>query len=392
MWGSSRAIILGIVLLGLTVVLAACGGGEDTVVLKGTDTDPSPSEVSLFEGLLGTIPDTPDTRKSVMINDYAAVREIFGVQLPGPDAGQPDIQEYLTGLLGPANIAQGPFITGLNREAMENPRREYLAFDGRNMDQSAEAGIVPNILEVAWGRFDPAATAEALASCSECPPPDMESHNGVPFYSWGGDHQGSLDGRDGPPAFDQLGRGGRIAVSSEYVYRTVETPGMKALIDSRAGDGQSLADVEEFRLLAQAMSGLGAYAAFFSDQTHKVSTNPGDTPVMAPDFRETLIDEIGNSSLLLPYLAFATGVGRDGAGRYWALALVHSDAESAEENGRRLEKRIAENPGLQSWMDGLEEYTYQVEGRVLSAMIRGDGPAARWKSISVVITPLIPHE
>ena len=392
-WTPSRAISWGIVLLALTAVLAACGSGDDADSPAGADAPVS--EVSIFEALLGVIPDTPDTRKSVMINDYAAVREIFGVPLPGPEAGEEALGEYIIGILGPENMShltQGPFITGMSGRAMGNSRREYLAFDARNVDQSVEAGIVPSKLEVAWGRFDPAATAEALASCPECPPPDMESHNGVPFYSWGGDHQGSLYGRDGPPAFDRLGRGGRIAVSSEYVYRTVETPGMKGLIDSGSGDGRSLADVEEFRLLAQAMSGLGAYAAFFTDQTHKVSTDPADTPVMAPDFQEKLIGEIGKSSLLLPYLAFATGVGRDGAGRYWAMALVHGDAESAEENGRRLEKRISENPELQAWLDGLEEYTHQVEGRVLSAMIRGDGPAARWKSLSLTITPLIPHE
>ncbi|MDA1129233.1 MAG: hypothetical protein O2913_11130 [Chloroflexi bacterium] len=205
---------------------------------------------------------------------------------------------------------------------------------------------------------------------------------------------GEIRGRNKPPAFDHLGRGGRIAVSSDYVYRTIETPGMKALIDSRAGDVPSLADVDEFRLLGQAMSKLGAYAAFFSDQTHKVRSVPDDTPTMAtsPDIREKLIAEIGNSSLLLPYLAFSTGVGRDDTGEYLALALVHSDAEAADENARRLEKRVRENADLQLWFDGMEEYTSSVEGRVLSVMIRGDGPASTWKSIAFAILPLIPHE
>ena len=392
------AAISGVILVALTA-LAACGGGENVGFPAGSETTPAEVsiEVSLFEKLLGVIPDTPNTRKSVMINDYAAVRAVFGIPLPGPEAGEPAIQEYIIGILGPATMAhltQGPFITGISGEAMGNPRREYLAFDSRNVDQSVEAGIGPFILEVAWGRFDPDATGRALASCSECPPPDIVTHNDVSFYSWGGDGQGSLRERHGPPAFDHLGRGGRISVSSEYVYRTVETPGMKALIDSRAGDGQSLADVEEFRLLGRAMSSLGAYAAFFSNQTHKVTTVPDDRSIIvtAPDLHQKLIAEIGDSSLLLPYLAFSTGVGRDGTGRYMALALVHGDAESAEENGRRLEKRVRGNPELKAWMDGLEEYTSRVEGRVLSVMLRGDGPASKWKSLSLTITPLIPHE
>lgn len=400
-WASSRAIFWGIVLLALTSVLAACGPSENAASPGGgSATETSPSEVLIFEGLLGTIPDTPDTRKSVTINDYAAVREILGIPPTAPDARWPGLLEYAIQSVGQSfdgikiHLGTGPFISGMDDKAMVNTKRKYLAFDVRNIDQSVEAGMHPSILEVVRGRFDPDATAQTLASCSECPPPDIENYNDVPFYSWGEDFAGNLRRRNTPPAFDHLGRGGRIAVSSEYVYRTVETPGMKALIDARAGDGKLLADVEEFRLLAQAMSGLGAYGAFFSNQTHKVSTVVDNTSNIAtvPDLQEKLIEEIGKSTLLLPYLAFSTGVGRDGAGSYMALALVHSDAESADENGRRLERRIAENPELQPWIEGLEEYTYRVKGRVLSAMLRGDGPASIWKSLIFRITPLIPHE
>ena len=37
-----------------------------------------------------------------------------------------------------------------------------------------------------------------------------------------------------------------------------------------------------------------------------------------------------------PYLAFATGVGKDKEGPYMALALVHEDSGSASENVDRL--------------------------------------------------------
>lgn len=264
-----------------------------------------------------------------------------------------------------------------------------------------EAGVVPFILEVAWGRFDPGATAQALASCTECPPPDIDNYNDVSFYAWGEDGQGSLRERRGPPAFDHLGRGGRIAVSSDYVFRTVETPGMKALIDSRNGEGQTLADVEDFRLLVQTMSSPGAYTAFFSNQTYKISIEEasGDRPPLAwsPEVHEKLKEEIGKSTLLLPYLAFATGAGVDDAGPYMALALVHSDEETAEENGRRLRKRISESsdyPELQVWKDSLEESTFRVEGRVLSVIMRGDGPTYSWRLLAFLWTPppLIPHE
>ena len=54
-----------------------------------------------------------------------------------------------------------------------------------------------------------------------------------------------------PPAFDRLGRGGRIMVQREYVYRTLMTESMEGLIDARLGERPTLRDVEEFRLLAE---------------------------------------------------------------------------------------------------------------------------------------------
>ena len=417
MWDFGRTTIAGIGFLALISVLAACGGGEVTVAPASatTATPPTaipptatpPAELSFFGNLLAGIPDTPDTRQSVMINDYAAVRELLGLSPAGPDEEYPVLIQYAIDSVvrdgqepDPTKIkvytAEAPFITGMSRDVFDHPRREFLAFDGRNVDQSVEAGVIPSILEVAFGRFDPAATAQALDACSKCPPPDIVTHNGVSFYSWGGDHQGNLRGRNGPPAFDHLGRGGRIAVASEYVYRTVETPGMKALIDARAGDGRSLADADEFRLLGQAMSSLDTYAAFFTDRTQKVGAEPDANSTftfgVVPDFQENLIAEIGGSSLLLPYLAFSTGPGHDDTGPYLALALVHSDAETAAENKRRLERRLSDNADLQAWMGGLEESMISVKGRVLSAKIRGDGPASRWKALVFTITPLIPHE
>ena len=393
----SRATFSGIVLSILLTLMAACGGVEDTAVPATNQTAIAPKEVSIFEAMLGTIPDTSDTRRSVMINDYAAVRGIFAVPLPGPEADQTVLREYFAGIRGLARLADGPFITGLNREAMDNPRREYLAFDGRNVDQSAEAGVVPELLEIAWGRFDPSATASALASCSVCPPPEIVTHNDVSFYSWGEDNRGQLTGRDGPPAFDQLGRGGRIAVTSEYVYRTVETPGMKALIDSRAGDGPSLADAEEYRLLAQAMSEMGVYAAFFSDQTHQVSLTGDDTSAFSSltGVLDKLKGEIGKSTLLVPYQTFAVGIANAHTGPYMALALVHADPASAGENSDRLRLRLVDEenyPELQDWRDLSEGYEMVLDGRVITLRVRGDGVASAWMGLVFGVIPLIPHE
>ena len=103
MQASGRTILLGIVLVALISVLTACGSADD---------GPS-SDVSLFEQLLGAIPDTPDTRKSVTINNYAAARQIFGVPLPGPEADQSALEEYLLGFFNSSYMPLGPFIAGM---------------------------------------------------------------------------------------------------------------------------------------------------------------------------------------------------------------------------------------------------------------------------------------
>ena len=94
-----------------------------------------------------------------------------------------------------------------------------------------------------------------------------------------------------------------------------------------------------------AMSGLGAYTAFFTDQTQKVSLAPDETSIFFPSppgVVDKLKEEIGKSTLLLPYQAFAAGAGRDDTGPYMALALVHADASSADENVRRIRLRFAD--------------------------------------------------
>ena len=52
-----------------------------------------------------------------------------------------------------------------------------------------------------------------------------------------------------------------------YVFRAVWTDGVRDMIDASQSKRPSLADREEFRLLAKGMSELGAYAMFFTDQT-----------------------------------------------------------------------------------------------------------------------------
>ena len=348
-----------------------------------------------YEELLSLVPNTPETRSWVLMTDYALIRELFDVDLPGPEVDEDQLKEFLIALSEATDNAmpQGPFISGF-KSIFETVSRDYLGFDVRNVDQSVEAGQPPGVLEAVRGRFDPEGTDRALRECAECPPPDRTSHLGVAFYSWGEDYHVDLRRILEPPAFDRLGRGGRIAVQEGYVFRTLATDDMKALIEASLGRWRSLGDLEELRLLARAMASLGAYSTLLTDLTQRLE----EAATMGLD--DEALRSLRESPSLRPYLAFATGVGQDAGGAYMALALVHVDAASAEQNVGLLRRRIEEATSLRfpgtPWAEIFDADSLEVssDGRVLVAKLRRTGGrmGTSWLQFVMARDPLLLHE
>ena len=364
------------------------------------------AEASVYEELLALIPDTPDTRSWVILADYVLLHKALGIVRPGPGGNQESLEIYFESFittLAEARLHWGdaPFISGYNREAIQilgTGMSEYLAFDARNVDQSAVAGMPPGQLGVMLGDFDPTATDAALENCAasvpDCEPPLRQSHEGTNLYSWG------EEGQDftrilAPPAYDRLGRGGRIAVQDSHVFYTVETPGMEGLIEASLGRRASLLDVPSFRLLAEAMAQLGAYASFLSDQT--LSMEDAITEILSNvsrEERERIRAQLAATPALRRYLAFATGGGIDEDGPYMALALVHSDAETAEENVTLLLRRINEADSFytrQPWAQMVDKTKVRTEGLVLFAKLHGR-IARAWLEIVFRRDSLLFHE
>ena len=156
-------VIIGFLAL-LTVVSGACGGsGEEPISNDASIETPIANEVSIYEELLGLIPDTPENRFGLYISDYALARQVFDVFLPGPEADEALLLEYVRdlGITGESERAKatgvfaGPFISGLSEYyAKTLGMAKYLGFDNRNVDQSIFTGRLGSP-EVARGRFDP---------------------------------------------------------------------------------------------------------------------------------------------------------------------------------------------------------------------------------------------
>jgi hypothetical protein len=185
------------------------------------------------------------------------------------------------------------------------------------------------------------------------------------------------------PFYDQFGAGGRLAVSKQVIMRTRVTERLHAMVDAGPG-GTSLADNEDYRLVAEALQDLDAVQAAILEQKGW-ALSPSDGSIFTEPLQQ------GGGPFLRPYSVFATGsayVDRDEAQAI--LVLVHEDKTDAEENARLLPERISPasealvalvearpdgsrpDPDPPDWSEHITELDVDVHGRVLLATVRGD--------------------
>ena len=356
-------------------VFAGCASQGDTAIPGFTYLD-----------LLATIPDQRETRGMVWIDDYSLVREIFDVpSLPVWGDGD-DALDALYKWETPFTYeldANAPPVISFGNTSFFGPFRDresgisliersrHLGFDVRNMGQSIVAGLPTVMMDVSSGSFAPGSTANALDSCGECPRFSRDEYRSVSYYSWSEGQDGDMGLAFILPVFDRLGRGGHLAVTDRFVLRTLKDSDMKLLIDTFEGERRSLADLEEFQLLADGMAQLRSYSMLLSDMTFSLDGGYGESLTRATGRLEKWVEP----GPLQPYAAYGVGAGRDGEGPYMALALVHDNSSQAEDNVSLLRARIDESTSVfyeTPWADKVEESEIMSEGRLLLAKLRGN--------------------
>ncbi|MCJ7782074.1 MAG: hypothetical protein MUQ27_14750, partial [Acidimicrobiia bacterium] len=82
-----RTMILMVV---FALATSACGGGDDA-----GDTGATVATGDGMVGLLATLPDTADNRHQIILNDFAAIGEILGIDSPGRNATPDELIEYV---------------------------------------------------------------------------------------------------------------------------------------------------------------------------------------------------------------------------------------------------------------------------------------------------------
>jgi hypothetical protein len=324
---------------------------------------PAP-KVSVFEELLGLIPDTEETRHEVVINDFERLRRQRNITAPANPGDQAQKETYIGELARPPFSFLSPtFISGLDQYARRFAFLEqYLGY--RRVDQDISAGLPPGRFEAVRGQFDPADAERVISSCGDCPEPQRGQSQGVPYYSWGEDFQTDLRNRLAPPAFDSLGRGGRVAVTDQYVFRTVWTEGIEAMIGAWKG-APSLRNDEGFRLAAQGIERLDMHSVYLTDRTQSRDAveGTGDPPSGPP------------APVLEPYTVLGVGSGYDSPDAvFTAIVLVHDTEEAAARNAQLLPQRIRAAYSVaakEPWLNRFPNIEVKATGRVVEAKFQG---------------------
>jgi hypothetical protein len=175
------------------------------------------------------------------------------------------------------------------------------------------------------------------------------------------------------------------------------------MIDSYENNIDSLADNEDYRLLAGGLEKLDTVTAFFSSEPQSAANfkeiHKQQLEEMEPETREILLAELENSVKLKPYQALATGAGKDEKGYYLTVALANADEETARQNVKLFEQRLNQSRrvwgprprnGGEPWSDFIESMSIESRGRLTLAKVYG--PIVEYWDRFDISSPWGPYE
>ena len=359
---------------------ASCGLSDSSDSAASLTSDTSAS--ATFSALLGHMPDISET-ENVYVIDFARVRELYHIALPETDDAIRQYEWALTGGKIPGvDEARMAWVSGIHYPHESSSQvGNYLAFDARNADSSivAAAENQPMAFEAIRGRYDPDATRQALARCSdECLPFTLGVHEGVELYIWGEDYSsGSLRSRGKPPLFDHAGRNvARIAVTKSHVYRTLATQNMKDMLEALSGSGRSLADDRDMELAATALDDLGVYAGSIRRNVERFSIRRHCSDMSEAECVQNSENKLGG--LLDAYEILGAGFGKDEDGPFIGATLIYADEDAAKSNVAVFKGVLESGESLHvenvAWRESFTRTYVKSEGRAVIARLSVSNP------------------
>jgi hypothetical protein len=350
---------IALILLLATTVLVPTGCAPES-----EETEITPSESNRWLELLRVLPDNENTLKAAYLQDYAYLLKKMEQysQIPA---------EYAIGHALPLIGA---------RYYDEEEWKQTLGFVAADVEQTVYAGTPPiHYYEAVRGRFNRDDVDNAARTGPGKEMLEVVTYQGHEFYSWGVDFDINLAMRSN---VRPLGRGHRLACIGDFAFWILWTDGVKEMIDSYEDNIDSLADNEDYWLLAGGLEELDTVTAFFSAESHSLSHfnevfSQEKIELLSPEIRERFVTERDRDIRLKPYQALATGAGKDGEGYYLAIALANPDDATARDNAKLLEQRINEARMVwgpqagQKWADLIESAIFESNGRLTLAKFYG---------------------
>ena len=393
---------LGITLiLSVALLLPVAGCVRET-----KETKPDVSELNRWLELLNVIPERNETFRDVQIDTTSGVYIQDMAYLEEKHTEFPDAEPYAVSrlsIIGRSGLFSHYFDMTDSEADIEGEYRETIGFTFDDVDQMVSSGTQPYIYEVYRGWFDKAEIDTAVKTGTRSEDLEVIQYGGMEYYRWGEDNAANLSART---HVRPLGRGHRLVLPGNFAFWTVWDEGIETMIDCYNDTTGSLADIDEFKLMAEGLIILDAFSGYMTtdtnsyDEVKEYLRREGVPEREGHDERFDLyLEEV---SLLKPYNALATGAGLDGDGYYLAIVLVNPDSRTAEKNASLLEERIGHTMDIwqgRLWSEMATGVTVESRDRLTLAKLYG-APSEFWPdrfgSLDVVGTgafePLLVHE
>ena len=329
-----KLIITGIIsMLSATLFLPVAGCDGDN-----GKTEPVASESNRWLELLRILPENEATLNAVYLqtSEYAGL-----LQEQYPEALViPGLSENISfRLLAHNNLP----LFGQTKYTDEE-WKEVVGFTVSDVTDSIMATNSPvKAYQAVRGNF----TAEDIETAAKTGPLqeflEIKSYEGYEYYSWGEDMGIHLDWRSN---IRRLGRGHRLAYVNGFTLWELWDGGIEEMIDAYNGNIPSLAQNEDYKLLAGELEKMDTVTAFFSANTLSIA-----------EFRERFKDNLeeierdqpeqvqafNREPLLKPFLSVTAGAGEDENGSYLVIILLNDDEKTAKDNAGLLTQRLNES-------------------------------------------------
>lgn len=382
----------------VTVILAAAIILPAGCTKSGnTSTTFTPSETDRWLEMLGTIPSDIDIKNTsrIMPADVEITYAVYiqdHAYLAEKQKKYPDVAEVPERTQPMQN---SPFwnIIYYNDEEWQR----LLGFVKSEMDREIFSPLVgsPRLYRAFLGRFNREDIDSALKADPMNDDLEVVNYAGVEYYSSGKDGM-NLDRRSN---IHRLGEATRLAVVNDFVFSVSFTVIMEEMIDAYKDNVPSLADLENYQLLAAGMTELDAFTALFSSESqaqshiteiHKdIIENPGQDEGSAA--RRIMAEQLQREVQLKPYQAYAVGAGLDDKGYYMTIVMVNADEKTAKENVTALKEQIKHSKTSLGtvntttgtpWPDIIDSMEVNSRGRLTLAKLYG-AAAFYWKAFDL---------